>query len=358
VEKKQAILMIKSIIIWDMRFIFLFCLSLYFFNDSLRADEFCLRELFAQAEPGSYFVTEQNKNYTFLHIFQKNDSFIILEEVSIPLSRFPKKTTWKEWFEKGAQGHTAWLMTQINLKTGKCEEAFSFIHQGWLDLSHADHFLATLLNLKFAAVPEPERRRIGLPPGYHKTDKRPLWNPPLIVEGKIIPHVAFSAWKTRWPNDGSELSRKIIEIYLPSFEDTPSRCPAYFPYWLEVEGKMGSAKVRIVDSGMGAKSPKSTFPLRPPQILGSAVFTEEGVIINLKSPPYYQDFTLIAEEKNGFFGKSFLLPSETQLDDGTARICVPQNILFNYMNKGEIYTFTISPKDHPFVLLETQQIRY
>ena len=32
--------------------------------------------------------------------------------------------------------------------------------------------------------------------------------------------------------------------------------PSYFPYWLQVNGVAGKAKIRIIDSGSNLKSPK------------------------------------------------------------------------------------------------------
>lgn len=242
---------------WKLTFsCLMLCLSL-----SLGANIF-LKDKLAEAEPGSYIVLEQNKIFTFLHIYSKEGGKIILEEVSIPASSFQSyRCGFKEWFESGAPGHTGWLLSEINLKTGMIEEAFSFTHQGWVDMSDSSVFLNTLLNLSFSEVPAQERRRVGSPPGYNRPDHRPIWHPRLIVEGQCIPRIPFTAYKARWPSDSSELSRKTIEIYLPD----PSAgywYPAYFPYWLEVDGKIGSAKIRVVDSGLSAESPKESFPRR------------------------------------------------------------------------------------------------
>jgi hypothetical protein len=228
------------------------------------ASEMRLKEKLALSSPGSFLVLEQNRTFTFLHIFERSEKNIIIEEVSISAASFSKNPmNWKEWFEAGAPGHTSWIMSQINLETALFEEAFSFTHRGWIDLSASNSFLTTLLNLPFQEVPENERRRIGLPPGHNKIDTRPLWHPRFIVNGKIIEETSFAAYKTRWPADGTELSHKIIEIYLPMHENL--NFPTYFPYWLEVEGKIGSAKIRVVDSGIAARSPKGYLPKRAPQ---------------------------------------------------------------------------------------------
>lgn len=232
-------------------------------SNFLQAEHMTLKEKLTDAVPGSYLVTEQNKTYTFLHVYAKEGNTLILEEVSIPGSRFSKKSMlWKNWFESGAPGNTSWTMSQINLTTGHVEEIFSFTQKGWLDLTSSDCFMSTLLNLRFEEVPFEKRRRVGTPPGYGKSDYRPLWNPRLIVEGVVYNQVPFTAWKARWPSDRSELSRKIVEVYFPEASHANLTYPVYFPYWMEVDGKVGSAKIRVVDSGMGAYSPKPLLPQR------------------------------------------------------------------------------------------------
>ena len=112
--------------------------------------------------------------------------------------------------------------------------------------------MSKLLNLKFTLIPENARKRVG-PRASSGRESRPLWQPRMIVDGQPINGVLFDAWRTRWPADGSELSGKMIEVYLP--KDT-ERYPAYFPYWLQINGAIGKAKVRIINSGNKLQSSK------------------------------------------------------------------------------------------------------
>jgi hypothetical protein len=224
-----------------------------FIHLQLEGYELTLKNKLAEAPLNSYVVLEQNKTYTFLHIYDKTPTSIVIEEISLPGSC--KSQPWRTWFESGAVGHTSWTRSRINLVTGHFEESYSLSKGNWIDTSSGDTFMATLLNLPFTAVLPEDRRKIGLPPGYGKRDMRPFWNPRLVVEGYIIPGVPFTAWKARWPGDGSELSYKIIELYLP--ENPSPDYPSFFPYWFEVEGKLGSAKLRVVDSGFNAKGPQN-----------------------------------------------------------------------------------------------------
>lgn len=347
------IITLRKLIVKMRKILFLITL---FFPLTLFSFEISLKQKLAEAEPGSYLVTEQNKIFTFLHVNEKREQFIVLEEVVIPAVKFSYyKMSWRDWFQQGGPGHTGWTLTQINLETGALEEMFSFPHQGWVNGAQEDHFLTTLLNLRFKEVPDNQRRKIGLPPGYGKPDHRPLWNPRLVVEGKCFSNIPFTAWKARWPSDGSELSRKIIEVYLPEIiksSQVPSY-PAYFPFWMEVEGKIGSAKIRVVDSGTGVISPKPRMPRRPPELIGNGSFLKNGLTFHLKCPPYFRDFILIAEECDANLGKTIVLPCEVKEEGDLISLFVPRTELEKFMVAGENYRFSISPRDDLTVCLET-----
>lgn len=324
---------------------------------SLVRAEISLKEKLAEAEPGSFIVTEQNKIFTFVHVNEKQGSNLILEEVVIPASKFARcRLPWRYWFEQGAPGHTAWTLTQINVETGALEEIFSFTHQGWIDTSQTDSFMSTLLNLCFKEIPENQRRRIGIPPAYGKADRRPLWNPRLVVDGNVIPDASFTVWKARWPSDGSEMSHKIMEIYTPDLSQSSQlpKFPTYFPFWIEVEGKIGHAKIRVIDSGTGVQSPMPRLPRRPLQLIGNGLMEGKGLTIRIKSPSYFHDFIVIAEEAESSFGKTFVLPCQTEAEGDLLKLFVAKSELEKLMTTGEQYRFSISPKDDPSVCIETQ----
>lgn len=241
-----------------MRHILFFNYILFFLTFGLFGQEssLFLKERFRSAQTGAYIVFEQNKMYTLLNIYDKTNSSLVIEEVSAPTNRLPKNISFRQWFEEGAQGSTSWIMSQIDLESGQILQSYSFTRKGWLDVSNVSSFLTTLLNLRFVKISDEERKKIGPPPRYGQLDQRRLWNPRLVLDGKIIPQVPFSAWKARWPNDNTELSRKKIEIYLPELGNDDLPYPSYFPYWIEVEGKLGCAQVRVIDSGFNVISPQ------------------------------------------------------------------------------------------------------
>ena len=46
--------------------------------------EIYLRDNLKKAKKGDYIVTTQSKNYTLLHIYDKQDSSLSIEEITVP----------------------------------------------------------------------------------------------------------------------------------------------------------------------------------------------------------------------------------------------------------------------------------
>lgn len=225
---------------WFFAFLFLF--------SALQGEEVVLRNNLQKAKPGDYLVITANKTLTLMHIFDKKENLLTIEEISVPESKQP--ANWKQWVEQRAPGNTSWVMYEIDLSNGQMARYFSFTKNQEYNISDADNFLTKLLNLKFTKLADYERKRVGPKPGGGP-DMRPFWQPRMVVNGQTVDGVVFEAWKTSWPRDGSELSNKTIEVFLPQNSET---YPSYFPYWLQIVGAVGKAKIRIIDSGSGLKS--------------------------------------------------------------------------------------------------------
>lgn len=222
-------------------------------SSSLYSEELLLRKNLQLANPGDFIVISANKTLTLLHVHDKKNQILSIEEIAVPESKRSSAIGWKEWVHQGAPGNTSWVIYDIDLQTGKMLKYYSFTKKNWFDIPEADNFLSKLLNLKFNPIPENARKRIG-PKINSGPELRAIWNPKMIVEGKTIPNVEFDAWRTKWPCDGSDLSSRTIEVFLPK---DSKLYPAYFPYWLQIHGAIGKAKVRLIDSGSKLKSPKS-----------------------------------------------------------------------------------------------------
>lgn len=213
-----------------------------------------LRDNLTRAQIGDYIVTIQNKTYTLLHVFDKTAQTLTIEEISIPIKKIPSHGfSWRNWVESGAPFNTSWLLYVIELSTGKIIKQFSFTKNEWSSLPDTNHLLSTLLNLRLVRVPLNQRKKIGPIPD-NGIDWRTIWQPRLVVEGKVIPGIVFDVWSARWPKDGSELAGKKVEIYIPENQEL---YPSYFPYWLEIRGAIGKGKIRVIDSGTRLNSPKT-----------------------------------------------------------------------------------------------------
>lgn len=212
------------------------------------AEELLLKSNLSKAKDGDYLVTVQNKNYTLLVIHRKDENSLSINEITIPTSKIPSSNnfSWRAWAESGAPQNTCWVVYTIHLPTGRMEHIFSYTRNEWVSIPQSQNFLTTLLNLQLHKISDKDRKRIGPPPATCHVDKRPVWQPKLTVEGNWLQGIAFEGYKARWPKDGSDLSEKEIEMYLPQDSD---KYPSYFPYWLQVSGLVGKARVRIVDSG-------------------------------------------------------------------------------------------------------------
>jgi hypothetical protein len=222
------------------------------FIPTVEAEDLYLKNNLQKAQPGDYLVISANKTITIMHIYDKRSEMLTIEEIAVPEGRKPPKMSWREWVQSNAPGNTSWVMYEIDLQSGKMQRYYSFTKKGWFEISEADNFLSKLLNLRLSKIPDKERKKVGLKLFADSADSR-FWQPCLVVEGKTIRGVKFDAWRTRWPKDSSDLSGKLIEVYLP--QDNQAY-PSYFPYWLQITGTVGKARVRMIDSGSGLVSPK------------------------------------------------------------------------------------------------------
>ncbi len=208
-----------------------------------------LQEILLEARIGSYAVLQQGQTYTFLYVKNISSSEgIWLEEIHIPVSLFSRLSlSWRDWLLRGAPQHSGWNLLPISVQNLSCDRFYSFTQQAWIALPSNSNFLTTLLQLSFYEIPEPERKKIGPLPIRGKPDTRSLWAPVICWEGKKVQGVPFRAYVARWPQDQSDLAGRRIEIYLP---EANSPYLTFFPYWMEVEGRLGQAKLRLVESGI------------------------------------------------------------------------------------------------------------
>ena len=236
-------------------------LFLVFTHFEIEATTQSLQDRLVRARVGDFIVTEQDKHYSLLFVRSLTQESIVLEEVSISQAKLNlKQIDWQGWLKQKAPGHTSWTLLEIDCKTGALIECFSYSKMGWLVLDEQEQFLTRLLTLPLSPVPKTARKKIGPPPSGGELDRRSIWNPPLVVEGKKRAKPSFEVWQTKWPADGTLLSLCTLQLYF-SAEN-----PAFpFPYWLEVQSPHYTFKMRTIDSGHGLTSPyKGEIPRRTP----------------------------------------------------------------------------------------------
>ena len=245
-----------------MKFLKYFLIFLLLLIVRVDADTF-LKDRLQSCRDGDYIVTRIDNTYTVLLIRERTEHQIAIEEITIPVQRLQNRkfpwVSWKHWVGSGASGHTSWLLYTVHVDSGMMREYFSYTNNQWKNMSDVNNFLSTLLNLRFSQIPREEMKRVGVVPPSEKygQNARRIWTPKLVYEGKTILGAEFEAWRTRWPRDCGELSGKNITVYLPKDE---KKYPTYFPYWLEIQGMMGKAKIGIIDSGHGMHSPRTKPP--------------------------------------------------------------------------------------------------
>jgi hypothetical protein len=140
--------------------------------------------------------------------------------------------TWLEWFNQGAPGAVS-------------DETF-LLRTDETPVDHADdtkgvRWLLTLLKLPLTKIPDAARRRAGPPPSEGEIDLRPLFQPKITVQGKAIDSKS-DAFSTHWPDDGSDLSSRLLILYFPR---SPLALQT-FPYW--IESPSSSYHVHVLDS--------------------------------------------------------------------------------------------------------------
>lgn len=217
--------------------------------------DFKLADALDQASVGDFLVTLQDRTATLLIVSDVGAHQIVFQEISSPVEC--GSGNWPDWLSRGAPGHTSWTAYVVGIGTGRVERAYSFSRNGWLDLRGCDPFLTTLLCLPLKPIPTQERRKAG-PAPLVGPDRRALWQPPLIVNGRRVPQASFEAYRSLWPRDGSALAGREIILYLPREKGA---YPHYFPNWIEVNLGLKDSRLRMIDSGQGLAIPRSN-PIR------------------------------------------------------------------------------------------------
>ncbi len=200
---------------------------------------------------GDYIVTNQGGAYSVMLIRSVNSSYLVIEEITVQTANIDiKKIQWKKWVENGAPGAISWSSMVFDLQKSKLIQCYSHLEKQWFFIEDSDYFVNKLFEIPLRLTRESERKRVGAPPSPGEIDRRRLWKPQLIWEGKKAKNTEFEVLRTKWPADKSKLAGCIFELYLDAEN---SRFP--FPYWMEIQHPHYTLKVRTLDSGSNVQSP-------------------------------------------------------------------------------------------------------
>ena len=224
--------------------IFILLISTAFANPSLR-------EQLLKGKPGDFIVISQGNSYSLFLLRDLNDKFLTIEEISVDQSAIDlKKIGWKQWVENKAPGVTTWTSFVINLEKNTLTQCYSYTEKQWLFLEKSDYFFNQLLTLPLRVTKDNERKRVGPPPMPGEIDRRKLWGPKRVLEGKCTKTAQYSVLRAKWPDDKTRLAGCVIELYLDTSQ------PQFpFPYWLEIQSPHYTFKLNTIDSGSGICSP-------------------------------------------------------------------------------------------------------
>ena len=335
-------------------FLFLF-LPLASFCAEVVGAPFSLREKYKQAQAGNFIVTEQDHTYSLLFIREVTEDHLLLEEIAVPDSQIAlNKMSWLGWVKAKAPGHTSWTLYEIDAHTSELIEAFSYSKRGWLYLDETQQFLSKLLSLPLTQLGSAERKKIGPQPSTAEADRRAVWNPPLILEGKKQSKPQFDVWKGIWPEDGTPMSKCAVELYFSKLNETFP-----FPYWIEVKSPHYTFKMRTVDSGTGIISPyNGPIPHRPPQFTGHTKKTEKGYRITLESPLYYKTFHLYAIDLNDPVRKTISIPHQINRlpKSETVHLDISLEQVAERLTSQRHYQWVIIPEEDGRVYVESDEI--
>ena len=291
------------------------------------------------AASGDYIAIEANKMVSLIAIRSQTPDTLILEEISLPAA-LQRPTSWAEWVQKRAPGHTSWSMVEIDLHSHEVLECYSFSRSSWIQISQKDSLLATLLGLPLKPMPASELRRIGPPPLDGEADHRKIWNPPFIYEGKRQT-AEFEVYSSLWPEDHSQMAGNQIILYFDKAHKLP------FPAWVQVETEHIAGSLRVVDSGKSLPMLYHSLPRRVPEFVGPAQKIQSGLRLNLKSPKYYRSFALYAIDITSRDKQiSPITHSLIQDEEELVQIEIKENDLEATLKPDHRYTWLIVPTGH------------
>lgn len=299
------------------------------------AFSFSLKDRFLEAEEGTYIITEQNRLVSLLHLHTKGEKCLLFEEISIPQHQV-KKMKWDEWVNRGAPGHTSWILYEVDLESESVTECYSMTRRAWVPTDEMTAFLIPLMSLKLTYLSEEERMQTGPTPKPGTIQNQP-WGPPQVIEGKKIKGAEYDVYTAKWPVDQTDLSGKPIVLY---FDKERKNFP--FPYWLQVRDGMVKFRIRALDSGRGIVSPACDIPRRRPTFI-SGIHKEDGELqLSLNCPTYFDTLRLYAIDITENPRLTHVVPCNEKRNGESLTLSIDQNKIDALFTSGHEYLWIVS----------------
>ncbi|MBM3201155.1 MAG: hypothetical protein FJZ56_01960 [Chlamydiae bacterium] len=243
------------------------------------------------AKPGDYIVYEEGKSIHLLSLNQLDHEYAVFEEIVAP--KTSNKQNWDLWAQKKAPGHTSWMMLEVHLSKLEITECFSWTKNAWLNPTSSESLIHQMLTLHVQKTPAEDRKKVGAAP-LEGPDVRKIWHPPIFVHGNLLQRASTQAYEALWPEDGSMLSGKTIELY---FYEKMNNFP--FPHWIEIkDASRAYFKLRAIDSGHDFLSPYEGIPRRMPEFVKTAIKNESTIEFPLRIPLYYSGLHFFAIDES------------------------------------------------------------
>lgn len=289
------------------------------------------------AKDGDYFVVKSGKMISVIRVASLKGERLVLEEISAPANLL-KKANWQDWIDQKGPGHTSWIMYEIDLDANELLETFSFSKHCFLQLSD-DHFLLTLLKNPLQSIPDETRKKIGPPPEKGELDVRANWQPPKIVHGKKIQNPQFSVLQLKWPDDQTELSGKMIQLYFEKNSEF------FFPFWVEVLSEHLIFPLKVIDCGHDLRSCIRAIPRRSLQFLNTPKKTKEEIHFYINCPKYYNQVQLFAVDISRKVKKIIEIPTQSyRKEKEELELIISMKELSALLEKNHSYSWIIKPK--------------
>lgn len=189
---------------------------------------------------GDYIVIKHGKIYSLLHI-KKKEFTATLTKISISQDKISKNFSWKKWIKEGAYDNILYNGLKINLKNSEILKNYLIKDGKKIILQKDKNFFTKILNQPLKYLSDEKRRKIGPPPLNDQIDSRSIWTPPCFFEGKKEKNL--NVYRTRWPKDSSNLSKKKIDLYFLKDKNFS------FPMWIQVNTNHLRILLKTVDAG-------------------------------------------------------------------------------------------------------------